>query len=62
MIAISVIVGSIRQGRFSERPARWIHHRLQQRGSVDARLLDLREFPLPFFDHPMPPAMSGRAA
>jgi NAD(P)H-dependent FMN reductase len=62
MIAISVIVGSIRQGRFSERPARWIHQRLQQRGGVDARLLDLREFPLPFFDHPLPPAMPGRAA
>ena len=62
MIAISVIVGSIRQGRFSERPARWIHQRLQQRGGVDARLLDLRQFPLPFFDHPLPPAMPGRAA
>ena len=62
MIAISVIVGSIRQGRFSERPARWIHQRLQQRGGVAARLLDLREFALPFFDHPLPPAMPGRAA
>ena len=63
MIAISVIVGSIRQGRFSGRPARWIHQRLQSgRGGVDAQLLDLRQFPLPFFDHPLPPAMPGRAA
>jgi NAD(P)H-dependent FMN reductase len=29
---------------------------------VDARLLDLRNFPMPFFDHAVPPAMPGRAA
>jgi NAD(P)H-dependent FMN reductase len=62
MIAISVVVGSIRQGRFSEKPARWIHQRLKQREGVEAWLLDLREFPLPFFDHPLPPAMPGRPA
>jgi NAD(P)H-dependent FMN reductase len=62
MIAISVVVGSIRQGRFSEKPAHWIHHRLEQRKGVEARLLDLREFALPFFDHPLPPAMPGRPA
>jgi NAD(P)H-dependent FMN reductase len=62
MIAISVVVGSIRQGRFSEKPARWIHQRLQQRKDVETRLLDLRDFPLPFFDHPLPPAMPGRPA
>jgi NAD(P)H-dependent FMN reductase len=57
---ISVIVGSTRQGRFSERPAQWILQRLKNRGGVDARLLDLREYPMPFFDQPMPPAMPGR--
>ena len=43
MTVISVIVGSIRQGRFS-----------------DASLLDLRDFPMPFFDQPVPPAAPGR--
>jgi NAD(P)H-dependent FMN reductase len=62
MISIAVIVGSIRQGRFSEKPARWIHERLQRRKGVEARLLDLRDYPLPFFDQPMPPAMAGRPA
>jgi NAD(P)H-dependent FMN reductase len=60
MTAISVIVGSTRQGRFSEKPARWILQHLKKRGGVDARLLDLRDFPMPFFDQPMPPAMPGR--
>ena len=27
---------------------------------IEARLLDLREFPMPFFDQPLPPAMPGR--
>ena len=60
MNVISVIVGSTRQGRFSEKPAQWIFQHLKKR-DVDARLLDLRDFPMPFFDSPMPPAMPDRA-
>jgi NAD(P)H-dependent FMN reductase len=62
MTVISVIVGSTRQGRFSEKPAHWILQHLKARAGVDARLLDLRDFPMPFFDQPAPPAMPGRAA
>ena len=57
---ISVIVGSTRQGRFSEKPAEWILQQLQKREGIEGRLLDLRDFPMPFFDQPMPPAMPGR--
>jgi NAD(P)H-dependent FMN reductase len=60
MTVISVIVGSTRQGRFSEKPAQWIFQQLKNRGGVDTRLLDLRDFPMPFFDQPLPPAMPGR--
>jgi NAD(P)H-dependent FMN reductase len=60
MTVISVIVGSTRQGRFSEKPAQWILQHLKNRGGIEARLLDLRDFPMPFFDQPMPPAMPGR--
>jgi NAD(P)H-dependent FMN reductase len=60
MTVISVIVGSTRQGRFSERPAHWILQHLKKRNGIDARLLDLRDFPMPFFDQPAPPAMPGR--
>ena len=60
MTAISVITGSIRQGRFGEKPAKWIFELLKEREGVDARLLDLRHFPMPFFDQPMGPAMPGR--
>ena len=62
MTVISVIVGSTRPGRFSEKPAHWILRHLKTRDSVDARLLDLRDFPMPFFDQPATPAMPGRPA
>ena len=60
MMTISVIVGGIRQGRFSEKPAQWILQQLHKREGIEARLLDLRDFPMPFFDQPMPPAIPGR--
>src|ERR1700738_3445528 len=62
MTVISVIVGSTRQGRFSEKPAQWIFQHLKKRGDIEARLLDLRDFPLPFFDQPATPATPGRPA
>ncbi len=60
MTVISVIVGSTREGRFSEKPAKWIFQQLKNRGDIDARLLDLRDFPMPFFDQPGTPATPGR--
>src|SRR3981081_3126231 len=60
MTVISVIVGSTREGRFSEKPAQWILQHLKKRSGVDARLLDLRDYPMPFFDQPVSPAMPGR--
>src|SRR3981081_3622010 len=60
MTVISVIVGSTREGRFSEKPAKWILQHLKERDGVDARLLDLRDFPMPFFDQQATPATPGR--
>ena len=60
MTVISVIIGSTRQGRFAEKPAHWILEHLKKRPALDVRLLDLKDFAMPFFDAPMPPAMPGR--
>jgi len=60
MTVISVIAGSTREHRFSEKPAKWILQHLKTCEGVDARLLDLRDFPMPFFDQPETPAMPGR--
>ncbi|WP_065763581.1 NADPH-dependent FMN reductase [Ralstonia solanacearum] len=62
MAVISVIIGSVRQGRFGEKPAHWMLDHLKKREGVDARLLDLKDYPMPFFDAPVPPAMPGRPA
>src|SRR6266542_2903410 len=59
-MTILVIVGSTRQGRFSDKPAQWILQQLHKREGIEAQILDLRDFPMPFFDQPTPPAMPGR--
>jgi NAD(P)H-dependent FMN reductase len=48
MTEISVIVGSNRRGRFSVKPAQWNFQHLKKRDGVEARLLDLRDFPMTF--------------
>jgi NAD(P)H-dependent FMN reductase len=53
---IQIIIGSTRQNRFSEKPARYIFEELKKRDDVEAELLDLRDWPLPFYDEAIPPA------
>src|SRR6201995_5191925 len=47
---IAVIIGSTRPTRFADAPARWILKQAQARGDMDVELVDLRDYPLPFFD------------
>jgi len=54
---IAVIIGSTRQGRRGEKPARWIHHLAQKRSEWTVEALDLRDWDMPFFDQPKSPAM-----
>jgi NAD(P)H-dependent FMN reductase len=54
-LKIKVIVGSTRANRFSEKPAAWIVDRARQRADLDVELLDLRDYPLPFFEEGLPP-------
>ena len=61
MTVISVIVGSTREGRFSEKPAKWILQHLRKRPGLEARLLDLRDYPMPFFDQSASPARPDHA-
>lgn len=58
-IKIKVIVGSTRQNRFSEKPAQWIFEEIKKLDGIEAELLDLRDYPMPFFDDPMSPSMAG---
>lgn len=47
---IGVIIGSTREGRFAETPAHWVAEIAKARGDLDIEIVDLRDFPLPFFD------------
>ena len=53
---IGIIVGSTRQGRFADHPAKWIHVIAGAREEIEVELLDLRDYPMPFFDEATSPA------
>lgn len=55
-VNIRIILGSTRRGRFGEHPARWMLDRTAGMDGVRAVLLDLRDYPLPFFDEPVSPS------
>lgn len=57
---IQVILASTRKGRFGEKPAAWLMDRLSARVDLQAQLIDLRDYPLPMFDQPVPPARTLR--
>ena len=56
-LKIQVIVGSTREGRFSEKPARWVAERLAERGDMEVEVVDLRDYDLPFFEQAAPPSL-----
>ena len=58
-VTVSVIVGSTRPNRFAGEPAQWILEHLQQRPGVGARILDLKDFELPFFEESVTPIALG---
>jgi NAD(P)H-dependent FMN reductase len=49
---IAIIMGTTRATRFADKPAKWIHGVAAARGDMDVELLDLRDYPMPFFDEP----------
>jgi NAD(P)H-dependent FMN reductase len=53
---IGIVIGSTREGRFGEKPAQWIYEIARQRTDLLFELVDLRDYPLPFFNEPRSPA------
>ncbi len=60
-VHIQAIMGSTRQGRYGETVGRWFMSIAEQRDDLGIELIDLRDWPLPFFDHPKSPS-SGEYA
>lgn len=55
---IGVVIGTTREGRFGDRPARWIYDIASARTDLDCEVVDLRDYPLPLFDETAGPAMA----
>jgi NAD(P)H-dependent FMN reductase len=53
---IGIVISTTREGRFSEKPAQWIQAIASARGDMAVELVDLRDWPLPFFDEVKSPA------
>jgi len=53
MTKIAVVVGSTREGRMTDKLARWVAE--QAKESADVEVLDLRDYPMPFFDEAISP-------
>ena len=59
MLKIGMIVGSTRPNRFAETPAKWLLDGAAARTDLKLEALDLRDYKLPFFNEPTPPAYAG---
>ena len=46
---IAIIVSSTRATRFADIPTAWIKAKAEARGDIDVEVVDLRDYPMPFF-------------
>lgn len=56
MLNVKVILGSTREGRFSEKLVPWISAALDARDDMEYEIVDLRDHELPFYNEPISPA------
>jgi NAD(P)H-dependent FMN reductase len=57
MTRIGIILGSTRPNRNGEQVAKWVYDIASQRDDAEFELVDLRDYPLPHLDEPLPPSM-----
>jgi len=57
MTRIGIILGSSRPNRNGGQVARWVRDIAGQRTDAEFELVDLRDYPLPHLDEPIPPSM-----
>ncbi|MDO8514200.1 MAG: NAD(P)H-dependent oxidoreductase [bacterium] len=49
-LKLKVILGSTRPGRFSEKASAWIMELLKNHTEFDTEVLDLRDYPMPYYE------------
>ena len=53
---IGIIVGSTRASRFADKPTEWIANIAKTHTDLDFEVVDLRDYPMPFFEEATSPA------
>ena len=61
MARIGIILGSTRPNRNGEQVAQWVLEIASQREDAQFELVDLRDYPLPHLDEPLPPSIGQYA-
>ena len=57
MTRIGIILGSTRPNRNGEQVANWVFDLASRRDDAEFELIDLRDYPLPHLDEPLPPSL-----
>ncbi len=56
IICIKIILGSTRPNRFSDKPGAWMFEEMKKQQGIEAEMLDLREYAMPFFNEAATPS------
>jgi NAD(P)H-dependent FMN reductase len=59
MTRIGIILGSTRPNRNGEQVAKWVYNIASHRSGAEFELVDLRDYPLPHLDEPLPPSFGN---
>jgi NAD(P)H-dependent FMN reductase len=49
-LKIAIVVSTTRAARFGHKPAQWLKAIAAERGDMEVEIVDLRDYPMPFFD------------
>jgi NAD(P)H-dependent FMN reductase len=52
---VGIVISTTREGRFGDKPAAWIRDLAAARGDLEVEIVDLRDYPMKFFDEPGSP-------
>jgi NAD(P)H-dependent FMN reductase len=49
-LKIAIVISTTRAARFGHKPAQWVQDIAAQRDDIETEIIDLRDYPMPFFD------------
>jgi NAD(P)H-dependent FMN reductase len=54
-VKLGIVIGSIRQGRVTDRLAKWVANEAKETHGFETSIIDLKDFPMPLFDEAISP-------